>query len=103
MCADFPARLLPWPQITPRLAVDAAPVPRGWEYSVGHWIERGVHRVNILQTSRSIRKISFLGDDDELVIVVSEGQFSWALSENGLTATLEANIQWRTRPDVTRG
>ena len=103
MCAAFPRPLYPWPTLRPALAVDGASVPRGGQYEVGHWVEGGMHRVEILKTSRDIRNLAFLGGDEELILVVSEGTFTWGPSQDGPTATLEANIWWRTRPDGTRG
>jgi hypothetical protein len=105
MCADFPRPLLPWPSLTPSLAVDGVSVPQGCQYTVGYWVEHGVHQVVLPQTSRGIRNLAFLGDDDELVIVVppSNIEFAWEPSRDGPTATLQANIWWRTRLDGTRG
>jgi hypothetical protein len=86
-------------------AVDGVDVPRGWEYPVGYWIEGGMHHVEIPVLSRGIRNLAFLGDDDELIIVLpaSKSEFAWGLSEKGPTATLQARIWWRSRPDGTRG
>ena len=105
MCADFPRPLLPWPSLSPAFSVDGAAVPGGWEYTVGYWIERGVHRVEIPPSSRAIRNLAFLGDDDELVIVapIVESKFAWASFHLGPTATLQAKILWRVRLDGTQG
>src|SRR5207248_1518440 len=101
----FPRLLLPWPKLSPALAIDGAAVPRGWEHTVSYWIEGGIHRVNMPKSSRAIRSLAFLGDDDELVIAVpiSGSEFAWGSSQDELTATLHANILWRTRLDSTRG
>jgi hypothetical protein len=103
MCADFPRPLYPWPTLNPEFFVDGAAVPRGCQHTIGYWVERGMHHIEIPKTSRDVRNVAFLGDDEELIIVVSEGTFAWGRSEDGPTATLEANIWWRTRPDGTRG
>jgi len=102
-CADFPRPLYPWPTLSPELAVDGAAVPRGCQHTIGYWVERGMHHVEIPKSSRDVRNVAFLGEDEELIIVVSEGTFTWGPSQDGPTATLEANIWWRTRPDGTRG
>jgi hypothetical protein len=102
-CADFPEPLLPWPYLCPALAIDGHPVPRGWEYAIGNWRERGVHHVEIPKSSRGVRSIAFLGDDDEMVIVISRGKFELGSSPDGLTATLHADVSWRKRLDGTPG
>jgi hypothetical protein len=103
-CADFPKPLFPWPHIITELNVDGVRVPRGCEYEVGYWVENGNLHVEIPITSRGIRKLAFLGDEDELVIVVGlvERRFAWSL-ESGSQSTLQARINWRTRLDGTRG
>jgi hypothetical protein len=101
-CADFQEPLLPWPYLCPTFAIDDRPIPRGWEYAIGHWIERGVHHIEIPRSSRGVRSVAFLGDDDELVIVISGGKFELG-SSDGLAATLQADISWRKRLDGTRG
>lgn len=105
MCADFPKPLLPWSQLSSALGVDGAAVPRGWEYTVGYWIEGGMHHVEIPASSRGVRNLAFLGDDDELVIVVpaSRSEFAWRRSQDAPTATLQARICWRSRLDGARG
>jgi hypothetical protein len=102
---DFQKPRWPWPFLAPELRIDDAVVPRGWEYSIGYWVEAGVHRVVIQQSSRSVRKLAFLGDDDELVIVApsSQAEFSWPLDGEGSVGVLEGRISWRIRPDGTRG
>jgi hypothetical protein len=103
-CPDFPRPLLPWPTVSPALAIDGAAVPRGWQHTIGYWTQGGVHHVEIPRTSRGIRGLAFLGDDDELVIAtVSENKFAWGTSEAGPNATLQARVIWRTRLDGTRG
>jgi hypothetical protein len=85
--------------------IDDAPVPRGWEHSVGYWIEDDTHRIIILQSSRSIRNVAFLGPEDELVIVVPETtmEFSWGETGEVPTATMDARVWWRSRLDGTHG
>lgn len=102
--ADFPKPLFPWPQIITEFNVDGVPVPRGCEYEVGYWVANGNLHVEIPITSRGIRNLAFLGDEDELVIVVGhvERRFAWSL-ESGSQSTLQARINWRTRLDGTRG
>jgi hypothetical protein len=101
---DFPKPKIPWPSISPAFAIDGFAVERGWEYAVCHWTEDGVHHLEVPRSSRGIRRLAFLKDDDELVIaLVSGAQFTWRTSEDFLTATLEASVSWRTRPDGTRG
>ena len=101
-CADLPEPLLPWPYLCPELVIDGRPIPRGWEYAVGHWIKGGLHHVEIPKSSRGVRSVAFLGEDEEMVIVTSEGKFE-VRSSDGLTATLQADISWRKRLDGTRG
>jgi hypothetical protein len=104
-CAAFPQPMLPWPTISVPLSIDDAPVARGWEYTAAHWIDGTVHHVTIAETSRSIRNVAFLGDSDELVIVVpvTAEELSWDLAGDGLTRELQANVWWRARLDGTRG
>jgi hypothetical protein len=103
LCADFPRPKFPWPQVKPPFAIDGVPVDRGLEYTVVHWVEDGVLHVEIPQCSRALRNVAFLGDDDELVIVVSDATLTWAPAEAGPSATLEAELTWRVRLDGTRG
>jgi hypothetical protein len=104
MSADFPKPMLPWPRLSPPIAIDGHEVPRGWEFTVGYWIENGVHFFELPRASRSIRNVAFLGDDDELVVSLVVGcAFAWRPAEEAPTAILEAEIGWRTRLDGTRG
>jgi hypothetical protein len=104
-CTDSPKPLIPWPTLSSALTVDGAAVPRGWEYAVVYWAENGMHRVQIPQSSRSIRNLAFLGPDDEIVISVPIAgiTLAWKSPQDEPTATLQAHIQWRTRPEGTRG
>lgn len=101
----FPKPLLPWPQLRPALVIDDAAVPRGWEYSVGYWIEDDGHHVIIPQSSRSIRNLAFLGPEDEMVIVAPSTtmEFAWGEREEPPPATIRARVWWRSRLDGTRG
>jgi hypothetical protein len=105
--ADFTKPLYPWPQLIIPTSLDGVPIPRGWEVSLGYWIEAGNHRVEIPNSSRGIRKIAFLGDDDEFVVVcpVAPAIFSWSTSggQQETSATLEADLWWRVRLDGTSG
>jgi hypothetical protein len=102
---SFPKPLLPWPQLKPSLMINGAAVPRGWEYSVGYWIEDDAHHLIIPQSSRSIRNIAFLGPEDEIVIVAPSTtiEFAWGEREEPPKAALNARIWWRSRLDGTRG
>lgn len=102
---DFPRPLLPWPQLKPSLTVEAAEVPRGWEYSIGYWIENNTHHVVVPQSSRSVRNLGFLEPDEEIVIVAPSStlEFAWRDGEPPPSATVDGRISWRTRPDGTRG
>ena len=104
-CRTFPKPLLPWPQLRPTLLIDDAAVPRGWEYSVGYWIEDNAHRVIIPQSSRSIRNLAFLGPEDEIVIVAPSTtmEFAWGEREELPPATMHARVWWRSRLDGTHG
>lgn len=101
--SDFSCPLLPWPQLCIPLKLNDATVPRGWEYSIGYWIENSLHNVEILQGSRSIRKISFLAQDDEVIIVLPRGgvKLTWGESDGSQSAFLKAKIIWRSRLDGT--
>jgi hypothetical protein len=105
ICSEFPTPLLPWPLVSRSLSIDAAAVPRGWEQSVGYWIEGHTHRVSIPESHRSIRNLAFLDDDEELVIVAPSetADFAWAEHEDPPTAVLNARLWWRKRLDGTRG
>ena len=102
-CADFPRPLFPWPRVSPKLTIDGTPAHRGWEYAIVHWVENGILHVEIPWSCGEIRSVA-LGDDDELGIAVGVPghAVAWSL-ESGPTATLQANIWWRTRLDGTRG
>ena len=103
-CA-FPKPLLPWPQLSPTLMIDDAHVPRGWEYSVGYWIEDDTHHVIIPESSRSVRNVAFLGPEDEMVIVAPSTtmEVAWGEREAGPSAIVHARVWWRSRLDGTRG
>lgn len=103
MCDNFAQPLLPWPQAKLSLFLDGVEVPRGWEQTFGHWVEEGIQRVSILRTSRGIRNLAFLADDEELIIVVNENELVLKPNEERADATLTAAVQWRTRMDGTRG
>jgi hypothetical protein len=85
--------------------IDSVAVPRGWEYSVGYWIENETHHVIIPQSSRSVRNLAFLGPEDEMVIVAPSitMEFAWKESEQVPSAAVQASISWRSRVDGTRG
>jgi hypothetical protein len=101
----FPKPLYPWPQLAPSLMIDGAEVPRGWEYSVGYWIENETHHLIIPQSCRSIRGLAFLGPEDELIIVAPSTtmEFAWSGSEQAPSTTAYARVSWRSRLDGTRG
>lgn len=97
----FPRPLFPWPHLDPALANDGTLVPRGWEYSVGYWIETAAHHVVIPQSSRSIRNVAFLGAEDEVIIVAPSTamEFRWTEREEAPSATVSARVSWRSRLD----
>jgi hypothetical protein len=101
----FPKPLLPWPLLGPALMIDDTAVPRGWEYSVGYWLEEEAHRVIIPQSSRGIRNLAFLGPSEEMVIVAPSTtmEFAWGECEHAPSATVHARVSWRSRLDGTRG
>jgi len=101
--AEFGKPLLPWPQVRSEIVIDDFPIPRGWEYSVGYWIENRSHRVVIPQSSRSVRNLAFLGPQDEIVIVAPTVtmEFVWTGSADAPSTTLYARIIWRSRFDGT--
>lgn len=103
-CSDFARPLFPWPTLGPGLSLDGAPIPEGWQYSVGYWIENEVHHIRIPQSSRAIRNLAFLGSDDELVIVAptTEIAFDSKFPDQPQPTMVEARIWWRTRLDGTR-
>lgn len=102
---DFAKPIFPVTTLESSFSIDGAAVPGGWKYRVGYWIEHGAHHVEIPQSSSGIRKIAFLGDGDELVVVipVQSRLFSWESIQDGPTAVLEATVWWRTRIDGTHG
>jgi hypothetical protein len=99
----FSRPLYPWPQLAPRLMIDGTDVPRGWGYSVGHWIEDGTLHIIIPPSSRSVRSIAFLGRDDEIVVVAPSTavEFAWRARENTTSVTVQARVSWRSRLDGT--
>lgn len=103
--SDCPRPKAPWPQLPTPLTIDGVTVPRGWEYSVVYWVSRGAHRVEILQTSRSIRNIAFLKADEELVVVVpSESiELSWRDDEQVPQLKLTGRVWWKSRGGGTLG
>jgi hypothetical protein len=102
-CADFPLPLFPWPTVNPALLIDGVTVPHGWQYSVGYAIQQGIHKVSMPRTSRGIRNLAFLADDDELIIAVHDLELTLEPSKDKVCATANADISWRARPDGTRG
>jgi hypothetical protein len=102
---DLAKPLYPWPQISPTLMIDDAPVPRGWEYSIGYWIEDRSDHLKIPTSCRSIRNLAFLGPEDEMVIVapLKTLEFSWSEAIADPSETLHARIWWRSRLNGTRG
>jgi hypothetical protein len=101
----FPKPLFPWPRLKPTLTIGNASVPRGWEYEVGYWIEGGAHHVIIPQASRSIRNVSFLGPEDEMVVVAPSTtvELAWGEHEEIPVAKVDARVSWRSRLDGTCG
>jgi hypothetical protein len=101
----FAKPMPPWPTLASSFSIDGAAVLRGWEYTVCYWIEHGAHHVEIPQSSSSIRKIAFLNNDDELVIVAPTQArlFNWRPIEVGPTGIVDATVCWRVRSDGTRG
>jgi hypothetical protein len=103
---NFPKPKFPWLSLRSPFSIDGAPVLGGLEYRVCYWIEHGVHHLEIPQTSHnSIRKVGFLGDDDELVIMapVQGCLIRWDSIEDRPTAVIEAAVWWRARLDGTHG
>jgi hypothetical protein len=102
---SFPKPLYPWPQLKPRLLVNGTEVPRGWEYSVGYWIEANTHRAVFPPCSRGLRNLAFLGREDEMVIVAPATtiEFSWKDGQKSPSAIAHARIGWRSRLDGTIG
>jgi len=100
---NFAKPMHPWPMLSSPLSIDGATVPSGWEYRVGYWIEDDVHHVEIPQSSLRIRKVAFLGDDDELVITVPECLVTWDSIQDVPTGVLEAAVIWCARLDGTNG
>lgn len=102
---DFSRPLFPWPQISAPLMIDNDAVPRGWEYTVGSWIENGAYRIVIPQSSRSIRNLAFLGPEEELIIVAPSEtmEYAWGEGERAPSATALARVSWRSRPDGSSG
>jgi hypothetical protein len=102
---DFPRPLFPWPQLNSILTVEDAEVPRGWEYRIGYWTENGTHHLILPQSSRSVRNVSFLAPDEEMVIVApsSTMEFAWRDGEQAPSAAVAGRIVWRSRLDGTWG
>jgi hypothetical protein len=96
---DFPKPRLPWATFSPTLSLDDTVVEKDFPYSIGYWIENARHRVRILRSSHTIRNVSFLGTDDQLVLGVpaSEAEFSWSFAEEGPTAAFQATLMWQVR------
>jgi hypothetical protein len=102
---EFPRPLFPWPRICVPLAIDDVDVPRGWEYVIGHWIQKDAHRIEIQTSSRGLRNLAFLGPDDELVIAAptETAELGWAGPVDSRSLVLNARVSWRTRLDRTHG
>jgi len=101
----FPRPLFPSPQLSSKLLIGGNEVPRGWEYSVGYWIESNMHHAIFPPSSRGIRNMPFLGSRDEMVIVAPSTvlEFTWEDGQKGPSATVQARISWRSRLDGTIG
>jgi hypothetical protein len=89
----------PWPQLAVPLTLDGAAIPRGWEYSIGYWVEEKHHHLEVLQCSRSIRDVAFLSGHDEIIIVSPTAtlEFSWQDGEEIPSVALAARVRWQTR------
>jgi hypothetical protein len=100
----FARPLFPWPYLDPELFLDGTPVPNGFHHSVCHWIDGDGLQVSLPRVSMGIRKIAFLGDDDELVLaLVDDLHLTLTRGERLKTGTLSARIHWRVRMDGTSG
>jgi hypothetical protein len=99
---DCPRPLWPWPSLILSFTIDGVRVPRGCEYHFGNWIESGEHHLIISPSSRSIRKLPMLQDNEEFTLLapISECLFTWSNQDSDLTATLEANFSWRMCPEM---
>ena len=102
---DFGDRKWPWPTLTLALSVDGVAVPEGITYTVGYWQEDARLHVSLPKSSRAIRKVAFLNEDEELVLVspAKTMDFAWTRPGPTPTGTIEATLWWRLRLDGTRG
>jgi hypothetical protein len=102
---ETPRPKFPWPEVAYQFAVNEIIAPGGFHFPVGYWVDGSKHRVELPQTSRGIRNVEFLSDDEEFVLALpAQTQvLTWDPSEAGRTTPLNAHIIWRIRPDGTRG
>jgi hypothetical protein len=103
--APFPKPLYPWPQLKAPLWIEETEIPRGWEYSVGYWIDGTTHHAVFLPSSRGVRNLPFLSPDEEMVIVAPSTALDLTLrdGEKGPSAVVHGRVAWRLRLDSTRG
>jgi len=105
IAAPFPKPLYPWPQLKAPLWIDEIEVPRGWEYSVGYWIDGTRHHAVFLPSSRGIRNLPFLSPEEEMVFVAPSTLLDLTLrdGEKGPSVIVHGRVSWRLRLDGTRG
>jgi hypothetical protein len=95
---DFPRPKFPWPTLFTPLSLDGVTVPDR-QYSLGYWIQGGLHCVEICESHCPVRESKVLGDDDELHIVAPVGNQVFRLEDGDtVTGTLNARIIWQARP-----
>ena len=94
--ADF-AALFPYPVLNPFITIDGTHTQRPWELPISLYVQNGVCHLTCPLTSRALRNIAFLSEDEELAIVVptNDINLNWADTGLPMKETLTARVWWR--------
>ena len=96
LCPDFPLPTGFYPHFFAPFLLNDVSVPRWWQFSIGHWIERGEHHLLIPQVSGAIRNIAFLENKEELMVATKEANWTWPKDGGTVSAILYADVSWRS-------
>lgn len=94
----------PWPQFSVPASLDGVSIPRGCQLSIGYWTDNGKRQLQIPLTSRGIRRLAFVGSEEELVLVIPTDTITLELDHSTrlLDHEIIARVWWRARLDGTK-
>jgi hypothetical protein len=93
---DFESKM-PFDILSPVIRFNDIATPRAWEQAINPFVMDGVCYLNFPFTSRGIRNAAFLGENDELVVVVPTEEVSFSFRQPGpvIKKSLIARLFWR--------